>query len=101
MIIENTSYNTNLKSNDDMFVFSNDKDTNINNEINERDIYTQPLTSINEWRNMVTHWVKMIENELQKDQDNEIANIVDTYDISIENIEQLQYLAVDLQANGN
>ncbi|POG58993.1 hypothetical protein GLOIN_2v873442 [Rhizophagus irregularis DAOM 181602=DAOM 197198] len=97
-IIENTSYNTNLESNDDMFVISDDEDTNIDNETNERDIYTRPLTSINEWRNMVTHWVEMIENELQEDQDNEIASIVDTYDISIDNIEQLQHPAVDLQA---
>ncbi|CAG8746253.1 6163_t:CDS:2, partial [Rhizophagus irregularis] len=97
-IIENTSYNTNLESNDDMFVLSDDEDTNIDNETNERDIYTRPLTSINEWRNMVTHWVEMIENELQEDQDNEVASIVDTYDISIDNIEQLQHPAVDLQA---
>ncbi|EXX65616.1 hypothetical protein RirG_131580 [Rhizophagus irregularis DAOM 197198w] len=97
-IIENTSYNTNLESNDDMFVISDDEDTNIDNETNERDIYTRPLTSINEWSNMVTHWVEMIENELQEDQDNEIASIVDTYDISIDNIEQLQHPAVDLQA---
>ncbi|CAB5357702.1 unnamed protein product [Rhizophagus irregularis] len=47
---------------------------------------------------MVTHWVEMIENELQEDQDNEVASIVDTYDISIDNIEQLQHPAVDLQA---
>ncbi|GES76599.1 hypothetical protein GLOIN_2v873442 [Rhizophagus clarus] len=46
---------------------------------------------------MVTHWVKMIENELQEDQDNKVANIVDTYDISIENIKQLQHSAVNLQ----
>ncbi|GBB84702.1 hypothetical protein RclHR1_11290006 [Rhizophagus clarus] len=47
---------------------------------------------------MVTHWVEIIENELQEDQNNKVANIVDTYDISIENIEQLQHPAVDLQA---
>ncbi|RGB28610.1 hypothetical protein C1646_767623 [Rhizophagus diaphanus] len=86
--------NINLESNDDMFVLSDDEDTNIDNETNERDIYTRPLTSINEWRNIVT---QMIENELQEDQDNEVASIANTYNISIDNIEQLQHPAVDLQ----
>ncbi|CAB4374331.1 unnamed protein product [Rhizophagus irregularis] len=45
-----------------------------------------------------THWIEMIENELQEDQDDEVASFANTYDISIHNIEQLQHPAIDLQA---
>ncbi|CAG8512094.1 9690_t:CDS:2 [Funneliformis mosseae] len=39
-----------------------------------------------EWRNMITNWAEMIESELQ-DQDIEITDLIDTYDISVDNIE--------------
>ncbi|CAB4406215.1 unnamed protein product [Rhizophagus irregularis] len=42
--------------------------------------------------------VQMIENELQEDQDDEVASFVNTYNISIHNIEQLQHPAIDSQA---
>ena len=45
---------------------------------------------------MVTHWIEMIENEPQE-QNIELADS-DTYDISVDNIEQLQHPAIDLQA---
>ncbi len=46
---------------------------------------------------MITNWAEMIENELQ-DQDTEIIDLIDTYDISVNNIEQLQHPAINLQA---
>ncbi len=46
---------------------------------------------------MITNWAEMIENELQ-DQDTEIIDLINTYDISVDNIEQLQHFAIDLQA---
>ncbi|CAB4483378.1 unnamed protein product [Rhizophagus irregularis] len=78
---------------------SSDTDSETNEYDNEsiNNIYTQPLASANEWRKTVIDWIEMIENELQ-DQDNELASITYTYDISIENIEQIQHSAIDPQA---
>ena len=88
------------------FFLSDNEDTDIDNEINERsnentdfisNTYTQSITSINEWRNMITNWAEIIENESQN-QDTKIMNLIDTYNISVDNIEQLQHPAIDLQA---
>src|SRR6266498_5435889 len=88
------------------FFLSDNDDTDIDNEVNERsnentdfinNTHTQSITSINEWRNMITNWTEMIENEPQ-DQDTEIIDLIDTYDISVNNIDQLQHPAIDLQA---
>ena len=88
------------------FFLSDNEDTDIDNEINERNnedtnfinnTHIQSITSINEWRNMIANWAEMIESELQ-DQDIEITDLIDTYDISVDNIEQLQHPAIDLQA---
>ena len=46
---------------------------------------------------MITNWTEMIENEPQ-DQDTEIIDLIDTYDISVNNIDQLQHPAINLQA---
>ena len=45
---------------------------------------------------MVTHWIEMIENEPQE-QNIDFADS-DTYDITVDNVEQLQHPAIDLQA---
>ena len=45
---------------------------------------------------MVTHWIEIIENKLQE-QNIELADS-DTYDISVDNIKQLQHPAINLQA---
>ena len=45
---------------------------------------------------MVTHWIEMIKNEFQE-QNIELADS-DTYDISVDNIKQLQHPAIDPQA---
>ncbi|GBC53195.2 ribonuclease H-like domain-containing protein [Rhizophagus irregularis DAOM 181602=DAOM 197198] len=92
-----------LENDDEIFILSNNEGSDTDSETNEYDnesinnIYTQPLASANEWRKTVMDWIEMIENELQ-DQDNELASITDTYDISIENIEQIQHPAIDPQA---
>ncbi|CAB5351044.1 unnamed protein product [Rhizophagus irregularis] len=92
-----------LENDDEIFILSDNEGSDTDSETNEYDnesinnIYTQPLASANEWRKTVMDWIEMIENELQ-DQDNELVSITDTYDISIENIEQIQHPAIDPQA---
>ncbi|GBC53930.2 DUF659 and ribonuclease H-like domain containing protein [Rhizophagus irregularis DAOM 181602=DAOM 197198] len=84
-----------LENDDEIFILSDNEDSDTDSKTNEYDnesinnIYTQPLASANEWRKTVIDWIEMIENELQ-DQHNKLASITDTYDISIENIEQIQ-----------
>ncbi|CAG8636906.1 10484_t:CDS:2 [Funneliformis mosseae] len=46
---------------------------------------------------MISNWAEMIESKLQ-DQDIEITDLINTYNISVDNIEQLQHSAIDLQA---
>src|SRR6266542_2499010 len=104
-IITNISDNTEFagsENDDEIFILSDGENSDTDSEIDKNhnesinNIYTHPLTSINEWRKMVTHWIEMIENEPQE-QNIEIADS-DTYDISVDNIEQLQHPAIDLQA---
>ncbi|EXX67830.1 hypothetical protein RirG_110780 [Rhizophagus irregularis DAOM 197198w] len=84
-----------LENDDEIFILSDNEGSDTDSKTNEYDnesinnIYTQPLASANEWRKTVIDWIEMIENELQ-DQHNKLASITDTYDISIENIEQIQ-----------
>ena len=90
------------ENDDEIFILSDDENSDTDSEIDENNnedvnnIYTQPLTSVNEWRKMVTYWIEMIENEPQE-QNIELANS-DTHDISVDNIEQLQHPAIDSQA---
>ncbi|RGB26417.1 hypothetical protein C1646_770471 [Rhizophagus diaphanus] len=83
-----------LENDDEIFILSDNEGSDTNSKTNEynneniNNIYTQLLASANEWRKPVIDWIEMIENELQN-QDNELASITDTYDISIKNIEQI------------
>ncbi|RGB27603.1 hypothetical protein C1646_768895 [Rhizophagus diaphanus] len=91
-----------LENDDGIFISDNegsdtDSETNEYNNESINNIYTQPLAYANEWSKTVIDWIEMIENELQ-DQDNELASIItDIYNISIENIEQIQHPAIDSQ----
>ena len=100
-ILDNTEF-AGSENDNEIFILSDGENSNTDSEIDENhnesinNIYTHPLTSINEWRKMVTYWIEMIENEPQE-QNIELADS-DTYDISVDNIEQLQHPAIDLQA---
>src|ERR1044071_8950720 len=56
--------------NDEIFILSDDENIDTNDETSsnediEDNIYIKPLVSINDWRNMVSYWIEMIEDELQ------------------------------------
>ena len=71
-IITNISDNTEFagsENDDEIFILSDGENSDTDSEIDKNhnesinNIYTHPLTSINEWRKMVTHWIEMIKNE--------------------------------------
>ena len=100
IISESNNIEFNIE-NDETFILSDNENINNDDEVNDNkdfnNIYTQSLTSINDWKNMVSNWLEMIEDELQ-DQEDEIMDTIDTYNISVDNIEQIQHPAIDLQA---
>ncbi|CAG8713765.1 17754_t:CDS:1, partial [Acaulospora morrowiae] len=78
------------------FILSDDDTTtDIKNSSNNKSI--QSVTSVIEWKNLISQWVDMLEDEIQ-DQEEEIIKLVNNFDISLDNINQIQHPAIDIEA---
>ena len=103
-MISNLSSINNVEN--DIQIFDNDEfipdvsDTEIENNEESDNSLTGNMKITDNWQNMITSWIELIEDEVQ-DFEIEETNIVENFDITVANISQITHPVNDMQAKWN